>query len=65
MYTYIVAKGNSSHLVSQALALRNYDWVETHNFNTLFHFKWSPVSCGIKFERLTGHSFQRQMVNHF
>lgn len=65
MYTFIVAKGNSSHLVSQALARRNADWIETHHFNTLFHFKWAPVSCQIKFERMSNHSYQKQMVNHF
>ena len=34
-----------------------------HN-STLFHFKWSPISKGIKFEFM-GKYGQKNIVNHF
>ncbi len=38
-------------------------WKEVPNNNFMFHFKWKPVSCSLRFEQL---SFgQKQMVNHF
>ena len=43
---------------------RSYLWAEmVNNQQSHYHFRWSPVSRQINFERLS-HNFG-QMVNHF
>ena len=54
-YRYIVIRGNNSELVKKCLDYRQGDWQELQSTNTLFHFKWSPFSKGIRFDYLTGH----------
>lgn len=63
-YKYVIIRGNNSELVKRCLDERGGDWQEIQSINTLFHFKWSPFSKGIKFDYLTGHG-QKKMVNHF
>jgi hypothetical protein len=38
-------------------------WTEAPGFSSAFHFKWQPISKGIRFEQLS--MLQRQAVNHF
>jgi Tubulin-tyrosine ligase family len=57
-------RGNNSDLVKRCLEDRNGDWQEISSKNTLFNFKWSPFSKGIRFDYLTGHGMKK-MVNHF
>jgi hypothetical protein len=46
------------------MELRSERWEETNDFDTLFNFKWHPISKGIKFEMVNTHG-TRQLVNHF
>lgn len=46
------------------MELRADRWEETQDFDTLFHFKWHPISRGIKFDLVSKHG-TRQLVNHF
>jgi hypothetical protein len=39
-------------------------WVEAPDFDTLFHFRWAPISQHIKFNILGSHG-QKQLVSHF
>jgi hypothetical protein len=41
---------------------KRMDWKETPTFNTIYQFKWHPISKYIKFELL--NPVQKQMVNH-
>jgi len=41
---------------------RRSDWKETSTYNSAFHFKWHPISKGIKFDQL--NPLQKQLVNH-
>ena len=63
-YKYIVCAGNNSQIVKRCLELRKDRWEETHDFDTLFNFKWHPLSRGIKFEMINTNG-TRQLVNHF
>ena len=46
------------------MELRAERWEETSDFDTLFNFKWHPISKGIKFDQVNTHG-SRQIVNHF
>jgi hypothetical protein len=46
------------------MELRSDRWEETHDFDTLYQFKWHPISRGIKFD-LVGKHGTKQLVNHF
>lgn len=46
------------------MELRHDKWEETSDFDTLFNFKWHPISKGIKFDIVNTHG-TRQLVNHF
>lgn len=39
-------------------------WEESPYYNTLFNFKWQPISKGIRFDLLSSNG-QKQLVNHF
>jgi len=64
MNSYIICPGNNSGIVKRCMDLRLERWEETHDFDTLFHFKWHPVSRGIKFDLVNTHG-TKQLVNHF
>lgn len=32
------------------MEMRSEKWEETSDFDTLFNFKWNPISKGIKFD---------------
>jgi hypothetical protein len=56
-------KGNNSKLVKQVLLTRDH-WAELEQqHNTLYQFKWAPVSRYINFEQLGAHG-QKKIVNH-
>jgi hypothetical protein len=40
-------------------------WKEVPNMNSIYNFKWQPVSKGIHFAQLSLQQKQRQLVNHF
>lgn len=63
-YKYIVCPGNNSQIVKRCLDLRKDRWEETNDFDTLFNFKWHPISKGIKFDMVSTHG-TKQLVNHF
>lgn len=53
------------------MARRKDFWLETTNSDPHFHFKWSPISYGMKFD-IVGkdiapeiHPCQKQIINHF
>ena len=46
------------------MELRSDRWEETHDFDTLYNFKWHPISRGIKFDQVNTHG-TRQLVIHF
>ncbi len=50
--------------MKRCLDLRSDKWEETNDFDTLFNFKWHPISKGIKFDIVNTHG-TRQLVNHF
>ena len=50
-YKYIVMPGNNSKIIKEIMEKRDW-WIECPPFNTVFNLKWSPVSHGIKFDRL-------------
>ena len=60
---YIIAKGNNSQLIREAMEHRK-GWIEIPNINSLYNFKWQPFSDGIKFESPHSFEFMKQMVNH-
>jgi hypothetical protein len=50
---FIVLPGNNSGLIREALLRRSHKWRECQSMqDPCFHFKWQPVSWGIKFEQL-------------
>lgn len=51
-YKFVVIPGNNSGLIRKALERREW-WIEIPSIHSLYHFKWQPVSYGIKFERLS------------
>lgn len=50
---------------------RSHKWVETSSTDNHYHFKWQPVSYGIKFDQIGSyiphgaHPCTKQLVNHF
>ncbi len=57
-------RGNNSDIIKRVLEGRKANWVEVSSTNTLFNFKWAPLSKGLRFDQLTTHG-QKQLVNHF
>lgn len=47
---YLIVNGNNSSIVKKCMELRSERWEETTDFDTLFNFKWHPISKGIKFD---------------
>jgi hypothetical protein len=47
---FVVLPGNNSRLIREALMRRSHRWVETVAADTTYHFKWQPVSYGIRFD---------------
>ena len=63
-YKYIVTPGNNSKLIREAMKTRPW-WVEIPNVDSVFNFKWQPVSHRMKFRELVYKSVNKQIVNHF
>lgn len=63
-YKYIVTSGNNSKLIREAMKQRNW-WVEIPNVDSVFNFKWQPVSHRMKFRDLNESNPNKQIVNHF
>ena len=63
LYKYIILSGNNSDVVKRVMEARP-SWVQIKSSQTLYHFKWSPVSRQIKFDFLCKHG-QKNLVNHF
>lgn len=62
---YIVTSGNNSKLIREAMKRRPW-WVEIPNVDSVFNFKWQPVSYRMKFRDLTYKPpGNKQIVNHF
>ena len=68
---FSVLPGNNSRLIRIAMERRKDFWLETTNQDPHYHFRWAPVSAGIKFD-LVGkdigpdiHPCLKQLVNHF
>lgn len=50
---FIVLPGNNSGLIRDALLRRSHKWRECSTMtDQYFHFKWQPVSYGIRFDQL-------------
>jgi len=68
---FSVISGNNSRLIRNALLRRSDFWMETTNQDPHFHFRWQPVSNGIKFDQVGKeidpdfHPIQKQVINHF
>eukprot|EP00347_Sterkiella_histriomuscorum_P004466 403360355 len=68
---FVVLPGNNSRLIKEAMLRRGHKWIETFAQDPFYHFKWQPVSYGIKFEQISTpivqgmHPCQKQLVNHF
>ena len=54
-YKFIVNPGNNSNLIKRCLELREERWEEANDFDTLFSFRWNPISKGIKFDQVNTH----------
>lgn len=52
---YIICPGNNSQVIKKCMDLRAERWEETYDFDTLFNFRWHPISRGIKFEQVNTH----------
>jgi len=50
-FKYVIAQGNNSKLVREVMQHRPW-WIEIPNYNSLYSFKWQPVSAGINFMEL-------------
>jgi hypothetical protein len=50
---FIVLPGNNSKLIKDALLRRSHKFIETLPTDSTYHFKWQPVSYGIRFESLS------------
>ncbi|CDW81438.1 tubulin-tyrosine ligase family protein [Stylonychia lemnae] len=68
---FVVLAGNNSKLIKDAMLRRSHKWIEAVASDPYFHFKWQPVSYGIKFEQVSTqisanmHPCSKQLVNHF
>lgn len=49
---FVVLPGNNSKLIKDAMLRRSHKWIETTANDPYYHFKWQPVSYGIKFDQL-------------
>ena len=49
---FVVTPGNNSRLIRIAMERRKDFWLETTPNDPHFHFRWQPVSYGIKFENV-------------
>jgi len=47
---FVVLPGNNSRLIREAMLRRSSKWIETSAGDPFYHFKWQPVSYGIKFD---------------
>ena len=61
---YVILKGNNSQIVKRCMESRLDKWEEANIYDTIFNFKWSPVSKGIRFDILNANG-TKQIVNHF
>jgi hypothetical protein len=55
--------GNNGALIKRVLAVRT-NWASMEKGQSLFSFKWCPVSDNINFDMIGKHG-QRNLVNHF
>lgn len=68
---FVVLPGNNSRLIREAMLRRAEKWQETTPTDPFYHFKWQPVSYGIKFDLISTqivqgmHPCTKQLVNHF
>jgi hypothetical protein len=69
---FTVIPGNNSGLIRDAMLRRSNKWREASSFNDpTCHFRWQPVSYGLKFDQLGSlinpntHAYTKQLVNHF
>jgi len=68
---FVVLPGNNSKLIRDAMLKRGHRWIETTSSDTQYHFKWAPVSYGVKFDQLStnipigSHPCTKQLINHF
>lgn len=63
LYKYIMLTGNNSDVVKRVMDSRP-SWAQIKSSQTLYNFKWAPVSRQIKFDFLGKHG-QKHLVNHF
>ena len=63
-YKYIVTSGNNSKLIKEAMSRRSW-WVEIPNIDSIFNFKWQPISYRMKFRELSKRMPHTRIVNHF
>ena len=68
LFKYQVLAGNNAPLVQRVMSeTRSFLWTElssSAHSSTPFHFRWSPLSKWVNFERLSTNS-NCQMVNHY
>lgn len=72
-YLYFVCvPGNNSGLIRDAMLRRSGKWKEATSYSDhTCHFRWQPVSYGIKFDQLGNlinpnmHPYTKQLANHF
>ena len=51
---FIVLPGNNSGLIRDAMLRRSHKWLESASMtDTCYHFKWQPVSYGIRFDQIS------------
>ena len=50
---FVVLPGNNSKLIKDAMLRRSHKWIETVANDPYYHFKWQPVSYGIKFDQIS------------
>jgi hypothetical protein len=69
---FTVIPGNNSGLIRDAMLRRSNKWRETTSHaDPNCHFRWQPVSYGLKFDQLGSlinpniHPYTKQLVNHF
>lgn len=61
-HKFAICKGNNSNLIRRVMNTRA-KWEEVPSSNTLFRFKWAPVSSQLNFPMLRSTPF-KQSVNH-
>lgn len=63
LYKWICNGGNNHEVVKRVMETRP-SWTQIKSSQTLYQFKWAPISRQIKFDFLCKHG-QRNLVNHF